>query len=115
MIIFLLFFNIFNNFIYLLHLVYFITRHLIISPTACSIILTRILITHFTFLINFNDAMTYLLIIVKRLELYMDLALYKINILLLLLLAAIVRNHTTKTYRSRVSYFIGVTITAFGR
>ena len=31
----------------------------------------------------FNDAMSQLLI-VKRLELYMDLALYKINILLLL-------------------------------
>ena len=34
----------------------------------------------------FNDAMSHLLI-VKRLELYMDLALYKINILLLLLYA----------------------------
>ena len=56
------------NIIYLLnviHLVYFITRHLIIYLTACSIILTRILITHFTFLINFNVAMSYLLI-VKR-------------------------------------------------
>ena len=66
------------NFIYLLniiHLIYFITRHLIIYLTACSIILTSILITHFTF-INFNDAMSYLLI-VKRFELYMDLALYK--------------------------------------
>ena len=42
---------------------------------------TRILIAHFTFLINFNDAMSHLLI-VKRLELYMDFALYKINILL---------------------------------
>ena len=84
MIIFLLFyFYIFINIIYLLnvvHLVYFITHHLIIYLTACSIILTRILITHFTFLINFNDAMSHLLI-VKRLELYMDLALYKINIL----------------------------------
>ena len=52
--------------------------------TARSIILTRIsfLIAHFTFLINVNDAMSHLLI-VKRLELYMDLALYKINILLL--------------------------------
>ena len=43
------------------------------------------MIAHFTFLINFNDAMSHPLI-VKRLELYMDLALYKINILLLLLL-----------------------------
>ena len=35
--------------------------------------------------INFNDAMSHVLgTIVKRLELYMDLALYKINILLLL-------------------------------
>ena len=42
-------------------------------------------ITHFTFLINFNDAILHLLI-VKRLELNMDLALYKINILLLLLM-----------------------------
>ena len=65
---------------------YFITSHLIIYLTACRIILTRILIAHFTFLINFNDAMSHLFI-VKRLELYMDLALYKINILLLLLLS----------------------------
>ena len=36
--------------------------------------------------INFNDAMSHILI-VKRLELYMDLALYKIIILLLLLLS----------------------------
>ena len=39
-----------------------------------------LMITHFTFLINVNDAMSHLLN-VKRLELYMDLALYKINIL----------------------------------
>ena len=64
---------------------FFITSHLIIYLTACSIIVTRILIAHFTFLINCNDAMSHLLI-VKRLEQYMDLPLYKINILLLLLL-----------------------------
>ena len=81
MIIFIFSFLYFINIIYLL--IYFKTRHLIIYLTACSIILTRIFITHFTFLINFNAAMSHLLI-VKRLELYMDLALYKINILLLL-------------------------------
>ena len=54
---------------------------ILVRAIAFSIILTRILIAHFTFLINFNDAMSHLLI-VKRLELYMDLELYKINTLL---------------------------------
>ena len=41
------------------------------------------MIINFTFLINFTVAILYILI-VKRFELYMDFALYKINILLLL-------------------------------
>ena len=85
---------------------YFITSHLISYLTACSILLTRILIAHFTFHINFNHAMSHLLI-VKRLELYMDLALYKINILLLLLLTAVVAVHVvavpTARWRSTVT------------
>ena len=68
-----------------IHLVYFIIRHLIIYLTACSIILTWILITSFTFLNNFNDSMSSALY-VKCFELHMDLALYKIKISLLLLL-----------------------------
>ena len=55
-------------------LVYFIIRPFIIYLTACSIILTRILVTSLTFLIHFNDSMSSLLI-VKCFELDMDLAL----------------------------------------
>ncbi len=67
-----------------IYLFYFIIRHLIIDLIACSILLNWILITCFTFLIHFNDSMSYILI-VKRFEHIMDLAVYKINILLLLL------------------------------
>ena len=67
---FLIVFALFNIILFnVIFLIYFITRILIIYLTACSIILTRILITHFTCIINFNDAMSHLLI-VKRLELY---------------------------------------------
>ena len=66
-----------------IHLVYFTTRHLFIYLTACSIIFNlNIDYNFFTFLINFTDAILYI-VIVKHFELYMDFALYKINILLL--------------------------------
>ena len=65
-----------------IHLVYFTTRHLFIYLTACSIIFNLNIDLNFTFLINFTVAILYILI-VQRFELYMDFALYKINILLL--------------------------------
>ena len=66
-----------------IYVVYLIIRHLIIYLFACSIILNWIFTTRFTVLIHFNDSMSCILI-VKRSEHIMDLALYKINILLLI-------------------------------
>ena len=66
--------DVFSTSLFAIRLVYFFIRHLIIYLTACSIMLTWILITCFTFFINLTTQCHTLpfnnFFIVKRFELY---------------------------------------------